>query len=104
MCKTEEDAIQQDHKISIKQSAGAWSKPLECFRGHGIRYWSNNEPCLPDRMKIEEIQQQSELKNSQLIEFKNNCLFILQVDKYVALAGCYGQREGSLAVEEWALL
>ena len=64
MCKTEEDAIQQDHKISIEQPAGSWSKPLECFRGRGIRYWSNNELHLPDGTKIEEIQQQSKLKKT----------------------------------------
>lgn len=65
MCKTEEDAIQQGRKISIKQPAGSWSKPLECFRGRGMRYWSNNEPRLPGGMKIEEIQQQSKLKKKK---------------------------------------
>lgn len=43
-------------------------------------------------------------ERSQLIEFKNNLLFVLRIDKYVALAGCYGQREGGLAVERWAAL
>lgn len=105
MCKTEEDAIQQDRKISIKQPAGSWSKPLECFRGRGIRYCSNNEPRLPDRMKIEEIQQQSELEKNptnRLLEFKNNRLFALWIDKYAALAGCCSQWEGGLAVQERA--
>lgn len=59
-------------KISVKQPAGFWSKPLECFRGHSIRYWSNNEPFLPGRTKIEEIQQQSKLKKCQFVEFKTN--------------------------------
>lgn len=43
-------------------------------------------------------------ERSQLIEFKNNRLFVLQIVKYVALAGCYGQQEGGLAVERWAAL
>lgn len=85
MCKTEEDALQQGRKISIKQPLGSGSKPLECFRGRGIRYWSNNSPRLPDETKIEETQQKSsKLKKGQLVELKNNCLVILQAD------GCAG--------------
>lgn len=53
MCKTEEDAIQQDRKISIKQPPASRSKPVECFRGCGIRYWSNDSPHLPGGTKIE---------------------------------------------------
>lgn len=85
MCKTEEDALQQGRKISIKQPLGSGSKPLECFRGRGIRYWSNNSPRLPDETKIDETQQKSsKLKKGQLVELKNNCLVILQAD------GCAG--------------
>lgn len=104
MCKTEEDAIQQDHKMSTKQPAGSWFKPLECFRGRSIRYRSNNKPRLPDGTKIKEIHCNQNWEKSQPIEFKNNCLFILWIDKYVVLTGCYGQREGGLAIEKWAAL
>lgn len=66
MCKTEEDAIQHDRKISIKQPAESWSKPLECFRGRGIRCWSNNEPRSPAGTKIEDIQLQSKLRKESI--------------------------------------
>lgn len=43
MCKTEDAALQQGRKTSIKEASRFWSKPLECCRGRGIRSWSHNQ-------------------------------------------------------------
>lgn len=59
MCKTEDAALQQGRKTSIKQASRFWSKPLECCEGRGIRSWSHNKQSVPDGMKIGEIHQQS---------------------------------------------
>lgn len=66
MSKTEDAALQQGRKTSIKQASRFWSKSLECWRGRGIRSWSHNQQSFCQiGMRTGEIQQQSSGKKGQ---------------------------------------